>query len=184
MGKKKILMVVGGISKNSLNQKLGKAMQDLAPSDFELMTADISKLPFFNQDIENDPPEVVRNWKNLIKEAQAVLFVTPEYNRSLPGVLKNAIDWGSRPYGQNLWNGKPGGVMGASIGNIGTFGAQHHLRQVCAYLNIDVMGQPEFYFNASKSFNEQGQLTDESSKKFITEYWSAFKGHLQKLGLE
>ncbi len=184
MGTKKILTVVGGISKDSLNQKLFKAVKELAPKDFELVSTDLSKLPFFSQDIENDPPEVVRNWKNQIKEANAVLFITPEYNRSIPGVLKNAIDWGSRPYGQNLWNGKPGGVMGASVGNIGTFGAQHHLRQVCAYLNIDVMGQPEFYFNGSKAFSDQGQLTDESTKKFISEYWAAYKGHLQKLGIE
>lgn len=147
-------------------------MQDHAPDEVELYTFDISSLPFFSQDLENDPPDSVVEWKDHIRQADAILFITPEYNRSIPGVLKNAIDWGSRPYGQNLWDKKPAGVMGASISNIGTFGAQHHLRQVLAYLNLFVMGQPEFYFNASKSLDKDGHIVDPKTTGFIQNYWS------------
>lgn len=175
----KIFTLVGGISKNSLNKKLYKAVKALAPTQAQVETFDISQLPYYSQDIEHNPPEIVRQYKDKIKEAQAVLFITPEYNRSFPGVLKNALDWGSRPYGHNLWNGKPAAVMGASTGSIGTFGAQHHLRQSLVYLNVHTMGQPEFYFNASKSFNEQGELTDETTKKLIHQYWEAFIKHIE-----
>ncbi|MNK07793.1 NADPH azoreductase [compost metagenome] len=169
-----ILAIVGGISKESINKKLFYAVRSLAPKNMVLEDFDISQLPFFSQDLENDPPEVARKFKERIKEADAVLFITPEYNRSFPGVLKNAIDWGSRPYGQNLWDKKVAGVMGASIGNIGTFGAQHHLRQILAYLNMKTMGQPEFYLNASKCFDGKGQLADEKVKELIQGYWKAF----------
>lgn len=175
----KILTLVGGISKNSINKKLFNAVKELAPKEVEIDTYAIETLPFFTQDLENDPPEIVRKYKEKIKSADAILFITPEYNRSFPGVLKNAIDWGSRPHGQNLWNKKTGAVMGCSIGNIGTFGAQHHLRQVMAYLNMNTMGQPEFYFNGSKSFDEQGHLTDEITKKLIKDYWEAFLKYIK-----
>ena len=115
-------------------------------------------------------------------DADAVLFITPEYNRSFPGVLKNAVDWGSRPYGQNLWDKKPAGVMGATISAIGTFGAQHHLRQVLAYLNMSVMGQPEFYFNASNAFDDRGRLINEKSKEFVQNYWIAFMNWIERVG--
>lgn len=174
MAKIKILTLVGGISRNSLNKKLFYAVKDMAPEEFEITSFDISKIPFFSQDIENDPPDVVTEFKELIRDSDATLFITPEYNRSFPGVLKNAIDWGSRPYGQNLWDRKPAGVMGATISSIGTFGAQHHLRQVLAYLNVSVMGQPEFYFTSQNSFDESGKLQDEKTRGFIKDYWQAF----------
>ncbi len=169
-----ILGLVGGISKNSLNKKLFKAAQDLAPDNLKLTDFDISRLPFFNQDIENDPPQSVNELRTAIKESDAILLVTPEYNRSVPGVLKNAIDWGSRPYGHSVWDQKITAVMGASVGNIGTFGAQHHLRQTLAYLNTKTMGQPEFYLNASKAFDDDGKLKDPAIKELIEKYMHSF----------
>lgn len=170
----KTLTLVGGISRNSLNKKYFRSIQELSIPHFEFETFDISRLPFFSQDLEMDPPDIVTEYKEKIREAEAVLFVTPEYNRSFPGVLKNAIDWGSRPYGQNLWNQKAAALLGASPGNIGTFGAQHHLRQVLAYLNMSVLGQPEVYFNASHAFDEQDRLTNEKTKEIILQFFEAF----------
>ncbi|XGC79771.1 NADPH-dependent FMN reductase [Bdellovibrio bacteriovorus] len=180
MAQYQVLAVVGGIAKESLNKRFFNAMKELAPKDFELLTFDISTLPFFSQDMENDPPENVQDWKEMVKSCDAVIFITPEYNRSFPGVLKNALDWGSRPYGQNLWKGKAGAVTGASVGSIGTFGAQHHLRQCLAYLDVNVMGQPELYLNGSKAFEESGSLSSDA-KKLVTQYWEAFQKHLEHL---
>lgn len=171
----KLLTIVGGISKNSLNKKLFEAVKTLAPSNVEITTFDIARLPFFSQDLEANPPESVRDLRQAISDADALLFITPEYNRSFPAVLKNALDWGSRPYGQNKWAHKPAGVMGASVGNIGTFGAQHHLRQVLSYLEVAAMGQPEFYLNGSKAFDEAGTLSDPKVKELIANYWSALE---------
>ncbi len=178
----KVLTLIGGISSHSLNRRLFNGIEALGLSDFDFDSFDISKLPFFSQDLELDPPDIVLEFKDRIREAEAVLFITPEYNRSFPGVLKNSIDWGSRPYGQNLWDRKPAAVMGASIGTIGTFGAQHHLRQVLAYLNLSVMGQPEFYFNGSRSFNERGELVDEKTKQLLRAYFESFKSWIELLG--
>lgn len=174
MNKINVLCLVGGISRKSLNKKLYRAVKEHALDNINLRTFDISKIPFFSQDLENDPPDIVTEWKDLIRESDAVIFITPEYNRSFPGVLKNAIDWGSRPYGQNLWDKKPAGLMGASISNTGTYGAQHHLRDVLSYLNMSVMGQPEFYFNGANSFNAEGKLIDDKTKSYIENYWDAF----------
>lgn len=175
----KVLTLVGGISRDSLNKKLYQGILEQNYENFEFFTYDISKLPYYSQDIENDPPDAVTSFKDKIREADAILFITPEYNRSFPGVLKNAIDWGSRPYGESLWKDKPAAVMGASVGNIGTFGAQHHLRQSLAYLDMHVMAQPEFYFNGSKSFNEQGKLTDDKTKKLLKDYFDSFEEQIQ-----
>lgn len=175
----KTLTLVGGISRNSLNKTYFNAIQELIKDDFEFHNFDISKLPFFSQDLENDPPDVVTQFKEQIRDAEALLIITPEYNRSYPGVLKNAIDWGSRPYGQNLWDKKPAALLGASISSVGTFGAQHHLRQVLAYLNMNVLGQPEMYFNASQAFDEQGKLTNDKTKALLFKYFNAFKEHVE-----
>ena len=174
MERKKILVLVGGISSQSLNKKLFYAFQSLAPAEFELHPFPIEKIPFFSQDLERDVPAIVHDLREQIRQSSAILIITPEYNRSFPGVLKNAIDWGSRPYGQNSWDGKIVALAGASVGNIGTFGAQHQLRQVFAYLNTRTMGQPEFYLNASKSFDEKGQMTEQGHKDFIQKYWRSF----------
>ena len=171
---KKVLVLVGGISRDSLNKKLFRAFKENAPKDFTLEAFDISTLPFFSQDIEKDAPPAVHDLKKQIEDSDAVLLVTPEYNRSFPGVLKNAIDWGSRPPNSNSWDHKKGAIIGASSGNIGTFGAQNHLRQVMMHLNVQMLCQPEFYFNGSKAFDENGKLTDEKSKEFIGKFWKAF----------
>ncbi|MGE0207460.1 MAG: NADPH-dependent FMN reductase [Candidatus Babeliales bacterium] len=171
---KRILTLVGGISINSINKKLYKNILQLDHQDMNLESFDISKLPYFSQDIENEPPDIVEEFKDEIRNCDATLFITPEYNRSFPGVLKNAIDWGSRPYGKNLWDKKIAAIMGASIGNIGTFGAQHHLRQVFAYLNMYVMPQPEFYFNYTQALDSVGNFTKEANE-IIQNFLNSFQ---------
>ncbi len=170
----RVFTLIGGISRDSLNKRFYNAIEELRPEGFEFETFDISKLPFYSQDLENDPPDIVTEFKDKIREADGILFITPEYNRSLPGVLKNAIDWGSRPYGMSLWDKKTAAVIGASPGNIGTFGAQHHLRQILAYLNMHVLAQPEFYFNATAAFDENNVLVNEKTKHLLTKYFAAF----------
>lgn len=170
----RILALIGGISQNSINKKLFNAFKERIGNEAEFITFDISKLPFFSQDLEKDPPDYVTYFKDEIREADAILFVTPEYNHSIPGVLKNAIDWGSRPYGMNLWEKVPAGLIGASAGNLGTYGAQMHLRQVLNYLDMSVMNQPEFYLNGTKSISSDGKL-DDKTLGFVDKFWSAFK---------
>lgn len=180
MGKYQILTLVGGISRDSINQKLFRQFEKISAGRLELINFDISLLPFFSQDLELDPPDSVVQFKEEIRECDGVLFITPEYNRSLPGVLKNAIDWGSRPYGQNLWDKKPAGLMGASIGNIGTFGSQQHLRQVLSYLNVMAMSKPEFYLNASTVFNDKGDLIDEKTKSIMNTFLKSYEAWLER----
>lgn len=158
-------------------------MKELAPEEFNFEEFDISTLPYFSQDIENDPPDTVTEWKDRIREADAILFVTPEYNRSFPGVLKNAIDWGSRPYGESVWDKKIAAVTGASPSGVGTFGAQHHLRQSLAYLNLFTMGQPELYFNSNKGMNDKGELKDDA-KKVVSEFWESFTAFIDRVSLD
>lgn len=174
MANKKILTLVGGIAKDSLNKKFYQALKVQAPTGYELENFDISLLPFFSQDLEKDAPAVVRDLKKKIENADLILLVTPEYNRSFPGVLKNAIDWGSRPEKSNSWAHKKGAVLGASVGSIGTFGAQNHLRQVMMHLDVQLMAQPEVYFNGSKAFNDQGELADDKAKELIQKFWKSF----------
>lgn len=174
MANKKILGIVGGISKGSLNKKLFKAVQKLKPEGLDLEDFDISQLPFFSQDLEKDAPSIVLDFKKKIQEADAILIVTPEYNHSVPGVLKNAIDWASRPPGQSVWANKWTGIMGASAGNSGTYGAQQHLRLILSTLDVRVMRKPEFLMNGSKAFDDNGNLIDAKSEEFIKKYWTAF----------
>jgi chromate reductase len=176
----RILTLVGGISLESINKKLFNAFKDVVGDEAELVLADISKLPFFSQDLENDPPDQVTSFKDQIRHADAVLFITPEYNRSIPAVLKNAIDWATRPYPQNLWEKIPVATMGVSAGNTGTYGAQNHLRAILNYLNMYILNQPEFYMNGSKAFNQEGKLIDEKSRKHIEQLWSSFKDWIEK----
>lgn len=171
----KIVTLVGGISQGSLNKKLFYAVQSEIGDEAELVLADIAKLPFFSQDLENDPPDQVVAFKDLIRQADAILFITPEYNHSIPGVLKNAIDWCTRPYPHNLWQKIPVATMGASAGNTGTYGAQNHLRAILNYLNAYILNQPEFYLNGSKAFDQSGKLIDEKTRERIQKFWSAFK---------
>jgi chromate reductase, NAD(P)H dehydrogenase (quinone) len=181
MNKIKVLCLIGGISRDSLNKKLFKAVSELAPESIEILTYSIESLPYFSQDIENDPPDSVNEFKDKIRNSDALLLISPEYNRSFPGVLKNALDWGSRPYGSNLWDKMPAGLMGATPSTVGTFGAQHHLRQVLAYLNVAAMGQPEFYFHVQDSFDESGNLKDKKTKEIIVNYWEALTTWINKI---
>lgn len=169
----KVMVLIGGISTGSLNKRFFAAVEKLGGTSLEFTVFDISALPFYSQDIETDPPQSVAELKKLAAESDAVLIVTPEYNRSIPGVLKNALDWGSRPPAQSIWSGKPAAIMGASIGAIGTFGAQQHLRNICSHLNIHVMDQPVVYFNASTGMD--GDNLTESSAAFMRKFLTAFE---------
>jgi chromate reductase len=163
-----ILGIVGSLRRDSYNRATMRAVQELTPEGARIDVADIDGLPGFNQDDERDPPAKVVQLKQQIRNADAILFVTPEYNYSVPGVLKNAIDWASRPFGDNAWNGKPVAVMGASVGMLGTARAQYHLRQMFVFLNMHAVNQPEVMIShAAKKFDEEGNLTDETSKKLI-----------------
>ena len=164
----RILGIAGSLRRGSYNRGTLKAAAELAPEGATIEIFELDGIPGFNQDEEQNPPEKVAELKRKIREADAILFVTPEYNYSVPGVLKNAIDWASRPYGDSAWNGKPAAIMGASIGAIATARAQYHLRQMMVFLNMFPVNQPEVMIgNCSDKFDEQGNLTDETSKDFI-----------------
>ena len=163
-----ILGIAGSLRRDSFNRSALRAAQELAPEGATLELLEIDGLPGFNQDDEGNPPAKVTEMKQRIRNADAILFVTPEYNYSVPGVLKNAIDWASRPYGDSAWTGKPVAVMGASVGMLGTARAQYHLRQMFVFLNMHPVNQPEVMIaNAAKRFDEKGNLTDETSRKLI-----------------
>lgn len=164
----RILGIAGSLREGSFNRLTLRAATQLVPEGATIETFDIAGLPGFNQDDEQNPPEKVVELKRKIREADAILFVTPEYNYSIPGVLKNAIDWASRPYGDNAWNGKPVAIMGASIGRIGTARAQYHLRQTFVFLDMHAVNQPEVMIgNAQDHFDADGNLTDETTKQLI-----------------
>ena len=170
----RILGLAGSLRKASYNRALLRAAQQLVPAGAKLDIIELDGIPPFNQDDEASPPASVVQLKARIKEADAVLFVTPEYNYSVPGVLKNAIDWASRPYGQNAWKGKPAAIMGASIGFVGTARAQYHLRQMMVFLDVPVVTQPEVLIGtAAKRFSDNGELTDETSRKLIVQLFEA-----------
>lgn len=172
----KVAVVVGSLRKESYNLKLAKALTALAPESLKLDIINIGDLPFYNEDVEATPPQSWTMFREQISAADAVLFVTPEYNRSVPAVLKNAIDVGSRPYGKNAWDGKPGAVISVSIGGISGFGANHHLRQSLVFVNIPTLAQPEAYIGgAADLFDEQGKLNNESTKGFLKKFMSAFE---------
>ena len=173
--KRKVAVLVGSLSKASLNRKMAHALIAVAPSSLELSIAEIGDLPLYTPDFDADPPASVRTFRQRIAESNALLFVTPEYNRSVPGVLKNALDVGSRPYGKSAWGGKPAAVVSVSPGPIGGFGANQHLRQSFVVLNVFAMQQPEAYIGgASAMFDDQGTLTNESTRGFITKFMQSF----------
>ncbi|HYP26903.1 MAG TPA: NAD(P)H-dependent oxidoreductase [Blastocatellia bacterium] len=164
----RILGIAGSLRRESYNRAALRAAAGLVPQGAALDTFEIDGIPGFNQDDEQNPPEKVVELKRRIREADAILIVTPEYNYSIPGVLKNAIDWASRPYGESAWSGKPAAIMGASVGAIGTARAQYHLRQMFVFLNMFPINQPEVMIgNASERFDAEGNLTDETTKDFI-----------------
>ena len=168
MSQFKIAVVVGSLRKDSVNRKLALALAHLAPQEFAFEHVEIGDLPLYNQDDDGNPAACVKRIKSQIAAAQGLLFITPEYNRSFPGVLKNAIDHASRPYGQSVWSGKPAGVIGVSVGAIGTALAQQHLRNVLAYLDMPTLGQPEaFIQNKEDLFDDKCHIGNEGTAKFL-----------------
>ena len=172
---KDVAVFVGSLRKDSFNRKMARALIDLAPMSLSLQIVEIGQLPLYNQDLEDNPPSAWTEFRRRVKAADAVLFVTPEYNRSVPGVLKNALDVASRPYGENAWQGKPGAVVSVSPGAIGGFGANHHLRQSLVFLDVPAMQQPEAYIGgAADLFDADGNLTRESTRDFMRAFMHAF----------
>jgi chromate reductase len=166
----KILGIAGSLRKASYNRAALRAAQQLCPSDAKIELFELDGIPPFNQDEEKNPPQKVIDLKSRIRAADAILIATPEYNYGLPGVLKNAIDWASRPYGDNAWSGKPVAIMSAALSMGGGVRAQYQLRQAFVFLNMDAVVQPEVAIgNAPQRYDEQGNLTDETSKKLIAQ---------------
>lgn len=175
----KIAVLVGSLQKNSVNKALASNLEKLAPEGTEFDYVDVGSLPLFNQDMESDFPAEAQAMKDKIEAADGVLLVTPEYNRTFSGVLKNAIDWASRPWGQNSWAGKPVGIVGATISPLGTGPAQAALRQVMVYLDARVMGQPELYQVVGEgTFDENGDITGEA-RQFAESYMSSLVSHVE-----
>jgi len=169
-----IAVIVGSLRQDSFNKKLASALPSLAPTEFSFKQIQISDLPLYNQDDDAHQSAAVLRLKSEIKAAQGLLFVTPEYNRSMPGVLKNALDHASRPYGESAWSGKPAGVIGVSVGAMGTAMAQQHLRNVLAYLDVPTLGQPEAFIHGKEGlFNQDGSLGD-ASKKFLQDWMNHY----------
>jgi chromate reductase len=180
MSQYQIAVIVGSLRQESFNRKLANAIAKLASPDFSFKQAQINDLPLYNQDNDASPAESVKRLKSDIAAAQGLLFVTPEYNRSIPGVLKNAIDHGSRPYGQNAWAGKPAGVLGVSPGATGTAMAQQHLRNVLAHLDVPTLGQPEGFIQAKEGlFDAEGNI-GEGSKKFLQNWMDKYMAWVKK----
>ena len=177
-----IAVVVGSLRKASFNRQLAHAVTSLAPPDFSFDFVDIGVLPLYNQEYDVDFPEVARKFKQQIEAADALLFVTAEYNRSVPGVLKNMIDYTSRPYGDNAWDQKPVYVVGASIGGVGTAAAQGELKKVMLYLNARVLGQPEFYGSGvQEKLDADGRLADEKTLELVARGTAAFTAFIEQL---
>lgn len=176
-----VAVLVGSLRKESLNRKLALALAGMAPEGLKLEIAEIGALPLYNQDDEANPPEAVTRFKQQIKAADALLFITPEYNRSVPGALKNAIDHASRPYGQSVLSGKPGAVITLSPGAIGGFGANHHLRQSLVFLDVPVLQQPEAYIGgAGELFDEQGGIKKPDTQAFLNKFLGAFAAWIER----
>ena len=167
-----IAVIVGSLRKDSFNAKLADALARLAPADVELRRLRIDDLPLYNQDDDDSPPAPVTRLKEGIRQADVLLFVTPEYNRSIPGVLKNALDHASRPYGDSAFPDKPAGIIGVSIGAIGTAAAQQHLRTILAYLDMPTLGQPEAFLKADDVLD--GEDIAEGSRKFLQDWMDAY----------
>ena len=175
-----IAVIVGSLRRESTNRQLASAMAKLGPADFVFKQLQIGDLPLYNQDDDANQAEPVKRLKAELAASQGLLFVTAEYNRSIPGVLKNAIDHASRPYGQSAWAGKPAGVIGASVGAIGTAMAQQHLRNVLAYLDVPTLGQPEAFIHAKEGlFDSAGQLGADS-KKFLQSWMDSYVAWVKK----
>jgi chromate reductase len=177
-----VAVLVGSLRKESFTRKVANAIAAVAPPSLRFSFVDIGALPLYNQDLDTDsPPAEWKTFRDAVRPADALLFATPEYNRSVPGVLKNAIDVGSRPYGKSVFDTKPGAVISVSPGAIGGYGANHHLRQSLVFLNVPAMQQPEAYVGgADKMFDAAGNLTNESTKAFLTKFAAAFATWIER----
>ncbi|MCR4341238.1 MAG: NAD(P)H-dependent oxidoreductase [Gemmatimonadaceae bacterium] len=174
--------LIGSLSKRSINRKLAHALIRLAPKELAFTEIPIADLPLYNYDLDNDFPPAATTLKQQIARADAVLFVTPEYNRSIPGALKNAIDWASRPYGQNAFARKPSAVIGASTGKIGTAIGQQHLHSILGYCNSPQMNWPEAYIQYEKGMiDDEGKVTVESTEKFLRDYMTELLGFIARV---
>jgi len=181
MAQYQIALVVGSLRRDSINRKLADAVVKLAPAEFTFKPVKIDDLPLYNQDDDRNQAEPVKRLKSEIRAAQGVMFVTPEYNRSMPGVLKNAIDHASRPYGDSAWAGKPAGIIGASIGAIGSAIAQQHLRNSLAYLDMPALGQPEVFIQVGeKFFDASGGIASADTSKFLQGWMDAYVNWVKK----
>ncbi|HEY1561664.1 MAG TPA: NAD(P)H-dependent oxidoreductase [Caulobacteraceae bacterium] len=182
---RRVAILVGSLRKGSFNRMAAKALIGLAPPSLDLRIVELGDLPLYNQDLDTgtDRPAAWVRFRDEVRPAAGLLFLTPEYNRSVPGVLKNAIDVGSRPYGQSVFAAKPGAVMSVSPGAIGGFGANHHLRQSLVFLDVFAMQQPEAYIGgAANHFNEAGELVDGSTRGFFKMFIEAFDAWMDRLG--
>ena len=180
---KKIAVFVGSLRKESFSRKMAMVLSTPAPESLTLEIIEIGGLQHYDQDYDDEgkPPSAWTAFRELVKSFDGFLFVTPEYNRSVPGVLKNALDVGSRPYGQSVWGGKPGAVMSVSPGAIGGFGANHHLRQSLVFLNVPTMQQPEAYIGgAAQLFDANGNITNENTREFLRSFMEAFAAWVAK----
>ncbi|KWR88818.1 NADPH-dependent FMN reductase [Cupriavidus sp. IDO] len=176
-----VAVLVGSLRKGAFSRKMANALIALAPPQLKLEIVEIGNLPLYNQDLDEHPPKEWTTFRERIRRADAVLFVTPEYNRSVPAPLKNAIDVGSRPYGSSAWDGKPGGVISVSPGATGGFGANHHLRQSLVFLNVPALQQPEAYIGgADKLFDESGALANDSTRGFLGKYLTAYANWVER----
>lgn len=180
MAQYSIAVVVGSLRRDSFNRKLASAIVKLAPADFSFHQVRIDDLPLYNQDDDANQAASVKRLKAEIAGSQGLLFVTAEYNRSVPGVLKNAIDHASRPYGQNAWRGKPAGVMGVSVGPVGTALSQQHLRNVLAYLDVPTLGQPEAFIQAKDGLFDAAGNIGEDGKKFMQLWMDTYVAWVKK----
>jgi chromate reductase len=179
---REIAVLVGSLRQESFSRKIANTLIVLAPATLRAAVVEIGQLPLYNQDLDTatPPPEWI-GFRDRMRPAQGVLFVTPEYNRSVPGVLKNAIDVGSRPYGKSIWDRKPAGIVSVSPGAIGAFGANHHLRQSLVFLNMAAMPSPEAYVGgADKLFDSEGKLTNDSTREFLSKFMQAYATWVEK----
>lgn len=179
---KTIGIFTGSLRKNSYSGSITDYVKNHVPEGYEFKVIDIGSLPLYNQDYDSEDIKEYTTFRNEVKALDGVLFITPEHNRSIPAVLKNALDIGSRPYGSNVWNGKPGAVISQSIGGIGGFGANHHLRQVLTFVNVLTLAQPEAYIGASHTLiDENGALCNEATKQFLDGFLTAFIEWVEKI---
>jgi NAD(P)H-dependent FMN reductase len=177
-----VSVVIGSLRKDSFSRKVAQALIAQAPASLECSIVEIADLPMYNQDLDERPPEPWTRFRDAIRSSRAVLFVTPEYNRSIPGCLKNAIDVASRPYGKSVLDGRPAGVASVTPHKLGAFGANHAIRQTFVFLNMPVMQQPEAYIsNAGELFDDKGQLKSNETREFLEQFMAAFEKWIARM---